>query len=366
MNKLHTSFKVALAMVLATIIAMGAASTVYGEIIGSYGVADTPPVIVVQSATPNITAAVGSVITYQVAVQTQRSRGIGTATVNFTFDPVNIRILDAQFSNKDAWVKELQPGLLQFETGKITQGMPVVATIRAQVVEYAPMGLALTSGVGFEWADEWGERSRDYGNQLNITVAETDSHQENYTLFVDPPVAPTGTHRMFATDAIFAPGEEVTIWYDYLDWGSIEVGRIPADSNGRVQFEFGTWSLGTGMYKMVVHGNWTGFEAVTMFEVGTPPPPPAPDPTPMPVVQPDQSQNAPAPGCPQCHQKHNVKASHPHNPNCTTCHGDSKPPLELGCVECHSKPPHQAVVQMPHPEHPAQTDEPCVQCHGGM
>lgn len=365
MKKLRASFKVVLAMVFAAVVVMGAASTVYGEIIGSYGVADTPPVIVVQRATPNITAAVGSVITYEVTAKTQRSRGVGNAKVNVTFDSVNIRILDAQFSNKEAWVTQLQPGLLQFETGKLTPDMPVVATIRAQVVEVAPMGHVLTSGVGFEWLDEWGERSADYGNQLNIAVAGGYSHQEYYALAVDPPVAPTGANRVFATDSIFAPGEEVTIWYDYLDWGSIQVGRIPANAAGRVQFEFGTWSLGTGMYKMVVHGNWTGFEAVTLFEVGTPPAPPAPPaPEPTPVAQPDQPQATPT--CSQCHQKHEVKASHPHNPNCTTCHGDTKPPLELGCVECHSKPAHQNVVKMPHALPPVRTDAPCTKCHGDM
>lgn len=374
MRNLRQTTHVALAMLLATLLAVGLAGGVQGQV-GSAGDIDIPAVTVVQRAYPNTEVHSGGIVNYEVEVRTSRSNGVGNVMVHMNLNPSVAQVIGAEFIeleldtqkesvSGDAWVYERNDALgkLSFQTGRISKDKAIVARIMVYVKMDAPAGALVSDRLTYEWISESGNTKIGLGNTSTLAAGASDVHQPHYMLYIDADTAPIGAKRVFTTDGIFAAGEPVALWYNTPQGFTFEVGVVPADLSGKIGFTLDTWSLGNGSYSMVAHGNWTGFEAVSVFNVGDAP-------APMPAVT-EEPQQPPEgtdqqPGCLTCHAKHNVQAPHPPKPVCTDCHGESKPPLEKGCVECHTSPSHQNVVQMPHPPQPTQADEPCVQCHGG-
>jgi len=372
MKKVRDAMQVALAMVLAAVLAVGLAGTVKGQIVHP-GDIDLPAVTVVQRPTPNTTVSRGSLVTYDVEVRTNRSNGVGNVFVQLHYNPGVAQLMGAEFIQLelntlkeskagDAWVSQRNDGIgsLTFQTGRVSNDKAIIGKISFYVKMDAPDGASVMERLSFEWVDEHGNRELGLGNQPILTVGNTDVHQEHYPITVEPMTAPTGSKRVFMTEPIYAPGEPVAIWYNHPNGVIIDVGAMAADYNGRVRFELDSWNMGNGTYSMVTQGNWTHFTSVSVFHVGQPPAAAQPEPQP-----PQGADAAGKPGCMECHAVHNVMAPHSPRPNCTECHGESKPPLEKGCVECHSSPAHQAVVMMPHPPQPNRsTDQPCIKCHG--
>jgi hypothetical protein len=370
MSNIRQAMHVVLAIFVAAILVVGVANTVQGQIVQP-GDIDNPGVTVVQRITPNTHAGPWSIISHEVEIQTSRSNGISDAWVHMRYDPAVVQVVSAEFiqrehSNQketvasDAWVtaRNDAEGTLSFETGRINNDKAIFGRFTFVVLGSAPEGSHLMDRLTFEWVNEHGERKLGVGNKPIVTVGGGDYHREHYTISVSPQVAPTGTKRVFESEPIYAPGEHVAVWYNTPSGESVDVGSAAADYNGKIRFEMETWGMGDGTYTVVAQGQWSHFTSVGLFDVGTPQPQP---PQPQPGASAGQTQGA---GCIDCHTKHNVVAPHPPQPNCTNCHGDSKPPIEKGCIDCHSSPKHQGVVQMPHPPKPTQADQPCATCHG--
>jgi len=358
MRKLQQTTQVLLAMVLATVLAVGIVGAVQGQV-GSGSNVDLPAVTVVQRPYPNVAVHPGGIVSYEVEVRTNRSNGVGTVLVHMNFNPSAVQVVSADFFEKendtlnertagDAWVyhRDDALGKLSYQTGRVSNNKSIIARIILYVKAEAPVDAMVADRLSYEWQSESGNTKMGLGNQTILAVGASDVQQPHYALTVQPEIASVGINRTLTSESIFAAGEPVALWYNSPQGYTFNVGVMAADYNGKVGFSFDTWSLGNGAYSVVAHGNWTGFEAVGMVTIGDAP-------APMPVVeQPQPEGPQQAPGCLECHAKHNVQAPHPPKPTCTDCHGESKPALEKSCVECHTSKSHQNVVQMPRVSNP--------------
>ncbi len=254
-------------LVIAAFILLAAPITPAHAELTSDTVIDTPGVTVVQRVTPNATVHRHGIVTFEIIIQSYRTDGTGNVTVSMPYNPSVLTILEATFSEPDAWVVQNQPGMLKFETGRLRQEQPLIATVRGYVLPGAPDGARVGDSVFYEWRNESGNYKHGRSNQPTLVVGESSTHQDHFGLSINPVRAPRGSALTLVSGPIFAPGEIIALWYDTPGDGPREIGRVAANPNGALHAQFTTGSVGDGLHYMVARGDWSGISTVGEFYV---------------------------------------------------------------------------------------------------
>ncbi len=218
-------------------------------------------VTVVQRPSPNIAVRPGDTVTYTI-VATNRGQGAASnATVTLPFDPAKFRVLDANFSRKEAWVSSIEADALVFQIGRLgSSGDAVTATVRLITQPGLMTGTQLGERLTYRWADGRGGGSGQ-SNMPVLVATDTTTQQQFYNLTIEE----EGSMRMFAS-GVFAPNEPVALWYNTPNGTVGPVPQTHADENGTIHFTFDTAMLPAGSYSMVARGEWSEITAVGTFQ----------------------------------------------------------------------------------------------------
>lgn len=232
------------------------------------------------AVTVNPVLANGSLV-YEIAVTNGGKAPAQNTIITVPFDASKLRLEDVQFSGGSAWVTDIQPSAVTVQIERLNSGGDS-RTISARFTPLVNLsaGAVLGDRVSYRWSDKEGN-----GNGLtNLPILNNGAL---FPLNVTPASAVAKTTRTFSSNAIFAPGEFVTMWYTGPDGKSVELevkgtslvdaastkddengGKfVIADANGAMNAQFLSENLAPGTYSMVARGNLTGFSAVGTFEV---------------------------------------------------------------------------------------------------
>lgn len=222
-------------------------------------------VTVAQYPDPNIAVRPGGIVTYTVVVTNQGAGSAEQVSLSMPYDPAVVQVLDARFSQDDAWVSAVLSDTLVLETGRVSaDGGVVTATVRLAVLPQVPLGTQLTGRLLVE--GDGVEDGRDRSNQTTLVVGSSDHSQPFYALSASPARGPSGATYVFSS-AIFVPREPVTFWYRTPAGSDVEVGVVAADADGVVTLPLTTTDLAAGTYSMVAYGNWSSLTSVGVFQV---------------------------------------------------------------------------------------------------
>ena len=203
------------------------------------------------------------IVVYEIEVV---NRGAGRAhdtMITMPFDPAEVRVLDATFSQPRAHVTQVLRNALEMRTGPLeANGGRLTATVRLLTRPGAAQGAGLGERLTYRWSDD---RAGGTGrsNLPILVVAERSQHQPLYTLSISP-AGQSGSYVF--SSGVFSPGEPVSLWYHTPGGRDIAVATTQADADGMVRVEFSSGGLPAGSYMMVAHGAWTTFSATGRFE----------------------------------------------------------------------------------------------------
>jgi hypothetical protein len=237
--------------------------------------------------------AIGAAKTFTdtIVVSNVGSKPARDSTLNMTFDPAAVRLVNVQLDVTGAWVSNTASNGFQVDLGRIgshDQSDMVRATFALQP-GYSPSG-ALTSQVAYRYTDDVDTRSADVTAILLPATAPRSAAQPRAVLVV--PLG--GTVPVSA--AGFAPNEGLAFWYNdlygmaqplYTRHGQVVTDRrhptetpsgqrqefeknglyLSADDQGMIATTLWTGSLDPGMYSLVVHGTTSGHEVVIPFQI---------------------------------------------------------------------------------------------------
>lgn len=228
------------------------------------GSAEPALVTVAQLPSPNLAAASGSVVSYEI-VATNRGRGPAKGVqITVPFDPAEVAVLDARFSRGGAWVSSLLTDTLRIDTGPLGGGGDVLtATVRLRVLPGVAEGEALGERLTFRWTD----RVRGGSGQSNLpalVAGQETADAPTYPLALEQPAprAPLGL-----SSPLFIPNEPVAVWYDTPNGRSVAAGVFVADSGGSLRASLSTAELPPGRYQIVAHGQWSNLTAAGVVEL---------------------------------------------------------------------------------------------------
>jgi hypothetical protein len=224
---------------------------------------------VVNRPNPNHGTPAGSVITTQIVTKNIGEGLAKDVRITVPFDPNELRLLDANFSSKAAWVSSVVTNSLTINTGGVAaRGGVITSTLRFQVLENLGPDVALGERLSFTWFDA-GRGGSGKGNMPILTTGGSVDHRPTYSLNVSPAnTGAAGTRFTFASN-IFASNEPVGVWYNMPDGTSVRsVGTFRANADGSLSVNFNAPStLAPGNYSMVFYGLWTEFSAVGNFTI---------------------------------------------------------------------------------------------------
>ncbi|NTU79737.1 MAG: hypothetical protein HGA45_10105 [Chloroflexales bacterium] len=230
--------------------------------LGGPDTADPAHVVASQWLSLSNDPALGRLATYTVAMANVGTGDAEDAIVTLPFAPADLRVLDAAFSRNGPWVSSLVSDTLTLRSGPLPRdGGVITATLRFQLLRDFPADEA----PGRRLAVTWSDRAGGGHGQSNLPFSVQPGGDPRLSLTVAPEAGPAGATHTF-TSGLFVPAEPVALWYD-TPRGVVEVGRITADGEGGIRFEFVTGGLAPGRYTMVAHGVFSGLTALGAFQV---------------------------------------------------------------------------------------------------
>lgn len=226
--------------------------------------AESAFVTVAQLPSPNLAAAPGSVVSYEI-VATNRGRGLAkNVQITMPFDPAEVAVLDARFSRSGAWVSRLLTNTLQIDTGSLGGGGDVLtATVRLRVLDGLSADTSIADRLTFRWTD----RVSGGGGESNLPVLIVGSETKGaatYPLVVEQ-VAQGGVLTVHSP--LFIPDEPVALWYDAPAGRSVAAGVAIADGSGIVRASIPTAGLPAGHYQVVAFGQWSALTAAGVIDI---------------------------------------------------------------------------------------------------
>lgn len=213
--------------------------------------------------TPNYGATPGSLLSFEVQVANIGPGMAKDAEVVWPFNPEQVTVVDAVFSNSTAWVSELNEDSLVFRTGPIgsTNGV-ITGTIRLRVLDTVAVGSVISSQLQLNFSDR--ARGGDaLSNTYYISVGEAVDNRETYSL--EAGVNDNGL-PIFGS-MLFVPQEPVAFWFNTPAGEAVESGRFNAEDDGTLVASFDPGDLPAGTYTMVAYGTWSSFTHVATFVV---------------------------------------------------------------------------------------------------
>lgn len=223
-------------------------------------------VSVAQRASPGRSAPAGSVVLYTVDIDNQGEAQAQKVKVRFEFSPELAQLLDVQLTRSGAWVSRTDDGFVEIRDPSIDAGDGFQARIRLLVRPDATVGASLTSRISCSWSDDAGGGDCK-GNRLRITIGAAAEADQYARLTVSPEEGRAGITFRFGSGDAFIPNEPVALWYDQPDLRTREVGRINADDDGSITFNFDSAGLKPGRHQMVAYGVWSGITATGQFQI---------------------------------------------------------------------------------------------------
>lgn len=224
----------------------------------------------------------GSDLIYQVVASNNGKGPAQNTSITIPYNDELLDLVDVSIAGGPAWVAERDNDSLTVKIEKLTSGGDS-RTINVRFSSDANLssGEVLGERLSYTWNDSEGSASA----QTNLPILN--AGKSHFDLNVNPASAPAKTVRGFRSDAIFAPGELVTFWYNSPDGVAHELevkgvslvdaastktkdnggAFIAADQNGVIYAEFDANSLPAGSYSLVARGSTTGYIATTVFEV---------------------------------------------------------------------------------------------------
>ena len=224
---------------------------------------------VVNRPLPNHGTPAGSIVTTQVVTKNVGNGSAKDVRITVPFDPNEVRLLDASFSSKSAWVSSVGTNSLTINTGLVAaRGGVITSTLRFQVLENLGPDVALGERLSFTWFDDVRGGSGK-GNLPILATASSVDNRSTYTLNVGPAHTGTAGARFTFASNIFASNEPIAAWYNMPDGTSVRsVGTFRANADGSLSVNFSVPStLAPGVYSMVLYGMWTEFSAVGSFTI---------------------------------------------------------------------------------------------------
>ncbi|MBC8161139.1 MAG: hypothetical protein H7Z42_07955 [Roseiflexaceae bacterium] len=207
----------------------------------------------------------GGTLTYTISTGNQGKGATERGTLSLALDPQLVRVVDAQFSRGDAWVRTLNTTELAFHTGFLNPGDIMTATIQLAVQPDAPLDRQLTAQASVTWIDDSGGGASQ-SNSVRLRISNTAAAAAPQMLAVTPLSATPGADIRFNGDS-FIPSEPVALWYNTPDGKAVEIGRVAADAQGALVTNLATTDLRPGWYSLVAAGVWSKQTLVGAFEV---------------------------------------------------------------------------------------------------
>lgn len=184
MNRKTKTLHTFLAVVLGLAFFLGGTTSTARAQISGGNPPVTPNVTVVQL--PNYTEIrPGRKVTYQVVVSANNGQNIGNVRVNVRFNPAYLAINRLSFSNPYAYLSDIDDGLLQFNSGPVSPGTPLIAWVRFRVDSGAPAGAQIGSRSDYVWF-EGSTRYEGTTNLPTLTVAGADTYDPSFDLAIEP------------------------------------------------------------------------------------------------------------------------------------------------------------------------------------
>lgn len=224
----------------------------------------------------------GSQVHYAVSAVNNGKGPAQNTSITIPYNDDLLDLVSVDIKGGAAWVAERDDDSLTVKIEKLTSGgdsrtIDVLFSSDAELSAGAVIGERLS----YTWNDSEGSAS----GLTNLPILN--AGQSYFDLAVNPASAPAKTVRAFSSDAIFAPGELITFWYNSPDGVAHELevkgvslidaastktkdnggAFIAADQNGAVYAEFNADGLPAGTYSLVAQGSATGFIATTVFQV---------------------------------------------------------------------------------------------------
>lgn len=224
----------------------------------------------------------GSDLIYQVIASNNGKAPAQNTSITIPYNDDLLDLVDVDIAGGPAWVAERDDDSLTVKIEKLTSGGDS-RTINVRFSSDASLnsGDVIGERLSYSWNDSEGSASA----HTNLPILN--AGQSYFDLSVNPASAPAKSVRGFSSDAIFAPGELVTFWYNSPDGVAHELevkgislvdaastktkdnggAFIAADQNGAIYAEFDANSLPAGSYSLVARGSTTGYIATTAFQV---------------------------------------------------------------------------------------------------
>lgn len=226
--------------------------------------AESAFVTVAQLPSPNLAAASGSIVSYEI-VATNRGRGRAkNVEITLPFDPAEVAVLDARFSRSGAWVSQLLTDTLRIETGPLGSGGDVMTTtVRLRLLPGIAESTALGERLAYRWTDGAGGGAGQ-SNLPSLVVGQVEERAPVLPLVIE---RTADGSALSLSSPIFVPGESVALWYDTPDGRSVSAGTVAANGSGTVQASISTASLPAGRYQIVAFGQWSKLTSAGVAEI---------------------------------------------------------------------------------------------------
>jgi hypothetical protein len=214
-------------------------------------------IVVAMEPQPNISVIAGSIVTYTIVARNIGPARADETILNLPLRGGNLRVLDAQFSNRRGWVSHLDGVRLELRTGQLQSGEALTTTLRLRVSPGLGNNTALGRRISFSW-DDLARDGEGISNLPILVVGATTVHSQYYALASTS----DGEKRSFSSP-IFIPREPVALWYTTAAGATVPLGRSPADNEGNLSVAYALRDLPEGSYTVVAQGVWSGLVAVT-------------------------------------------------------------------------------------------------------
>jgi hypothetical protein len=214
-------------------------------------------IVVAIKPEPNMSVVAGGIVTYTIVTHNIGFDRANETIMNLPIRGGNLRVLDASFSNRRAWISHHDGVRLEIRTGPLQSGTAVTTTLRLQVNATLSPGTQLGRRISFSWDD----RARDGQGVSNLpilSVGTTTINTPYYAL-----ASNSDSEQRSFSSPIFIPREPVALWYNAPDGSVKSLGRARADSDGNMSVAYDVSELPSGTYSVVAQGVWSGLVAVT-------------------------------------------------------------------------------------------------------
>jgi hypothetical protein len=215
---------------------------------------------------PNVGVTSGSIISYQLRVRNLSSSSADRVLVHLPYDPTQLRVLDAAFTDPADWVTGVQGDYMMLMFGKVGGHSERTATVRMYVLDGLPVDTVINMWAGYGWDDDNGGGEGYSANAAPVVVEATDISSGAVWMSVDPAAGQTGTLFSFFSDR-FAPGEQVTASLN-APYGPQPLNiSATADDQGRVWLVFDSAGFPPGEYELVARSERTLLVASAPFTI---------------------------------------------------------------------------------------------------